>query len=92
MLDNVELIVYMKFQKILITGCRYMIFHPFVTLSTFVPLWCPNVMEKLEKTESKKPESKISTITITTKSKSEHINKSKRCRRVNLGQGTQCVT
>ena len=46
MLDNVELIMYMKFQKILMTGCRHMdkkpqkcpqngVFPPFVTPQDF---------------------------------------------------------
>ena len=61
--------MYVKFQKLLMTGCRDMDknikttpkmgFSPFVTPKiffqksgsiTFVPLWCPNFMQKLEKT------------------------------------------
>ena len=69
MLDNVELIIYMKFPKLLMTGCKDMDknikhtpkwdFPPICDLLrlffqksgavTFVPLWCPNFMQKLEK-------------------------------------------
>ena len=67
MLDNVELTMYMKFQKLLMTGCRDMDkkhqkcphhFPPSVTPQdffqksgsvTFVPLWCPNFMQKIRK-------------------------------------------
>ena len=69
MLDNVELVMYVKFQKLLMTGCRDMdkkpqkcpqngFFPPFVTPPrffqisgsvTFVPLWCPNFMQKIRK-------------------------------------------
>ena len=59
-LDNVELIMYMKFHKILITGCRDIskryqkcpkkgVFQKSGSV-TFIPLWCPNFMQKLEKT------------------------------------------
>ena len=55
-LDNVDLILYMKFQKIVMTGCKDMDkkiknslkwgFPHLLPLRfvTFVPLWCPNFM------------------------------------------------
>ena len=67
MLDNVELIMYMKFQKVLMIGCRDMgkkhqiwVFFPFVTpqdffskmgLCHFYPLWWPNFMQKIRKNQ-----------------------------------------
>ena len=75
MLDNVELITYMKFQKLLMTGCRDIdqkhqkypkngVFPPFVTPQdffskagsvTFVPLWCPNFLQKIRGPWTDKP-------------------------------------
>ena len=69
-LDNVELIIYIQFQKLLMAGCRNMnkkhqkysknralphlwppkIFFKKSGSVTFVPLWCPNFMHKLKKT------------------------------------------
>ena len=59
MLDNVELLMHIKFQKLLMTGCRDMDkkhqkypqcgdFTPFQKSGSvnFVPLWCPNFMQK----------------------------------------------
>ena len=55
MLDNVELVMYMKFQKISMTGCRDMdkkyqnaLKMGFSPICAFVPLW--SFMQKLEKT------------------------------------------
>ena len=73
MLDNVELLMHIKFQKLLMTGCRDMEKKhqkypqnggppPFVTPEiffqksgsvSFVPLWCPNFMKKIEKTNER---------------------------------------
>ena len=57
--DNVELIIYMKFRKLLMNECRDMdkkhkkYYKNGGLSTTFVPLWCPILVQKIRKTNKR---------------------------------------